>query len=318
MISYSSVCVNLRKTAGILCCTGLAAHNIKQQKWRTNMKKVYSIILTLLLTVSLSACAFTKFNGSKTGNESSFLMSYKVLNTTFSQVLKLEKGDTVDFEVTNNSGSLHILLRKGEEEPVYEGTNVPTSSFQVRIAESGMYTASVTGKRARGSVSIVKGTAERNLSAITASYYQGQETRAYEMLQKSIFKNLLNNGWLQNLPDMEHAKYNYDTFTKYRMNSSDSAAEMYYCTFSADNGRCGYVVMAYDGDGLSRVDSVETPYLYDLQAVSEQILQKLNKTRMDLSSATAERIQTTDADTGDLVEGIQISDHTGHEYTYYF
>ena len=111
------------------------------------MKKIFTSILILVSVVSFSACNFTKFDGSRTGNESQLIMQYDVLNMTDSQKLKLAAGDILRFDVVSQSGSVDIQLQKGEEDPIYEGTDIPTSAFQVVIQDDGTYTVSVTGKR---------------------------------------------------------------------------------------------------------------------------------------------------------------------------
>ena len=116
------------------------------------MKNIFTSILILVSVVSFSACNFTKFDGSRTGNESQLIMQY--------DVLKLAVGDILRFDVVSQSGSVDIQLQKGEEDPIYEGTDIPTSAFQVVIQEDGTYTVSVTGKKAKGSVSVIKEDAE--------------------------------------------------------------------------------------------------------------------------------------------------------------
>ena len=122
------------------------------------MKKIFTSILILVSVVSFSACNFTKFDGSRTGNESQLIMQYDVLNMTDSQ--KLAAGDILRFDVVSQSGSVDIQLQKGEEDPIYKGTDIPTSAFQVVIQDDGTYTVAVTGKRAKGSVSVIKEDAE--------------------------------------------------------------------------------------------------------------------------------------------------------------
>ena len=122
------------------------------------MKNIFTSILILVSVVSFSACNFTKFDGSRTGNESQLIMQYDVLNMTDSQ--KLAAGDILRFDVVSQSGSVDIQLQKGKEDPIYEGTDIPTSAFQVVIQEDGTYTVSVTGKKAKGSVSVIKEDAE--------------------------------------------------------------------------------------------------------------------------------------------------------------
>lgn len=126
------------------------------------MKKIFTSILILVSVVSFSACNFTKFDGSRTGNESQLIMQYDVLNMTDSQ--KLAAGDILRFDVVSQSGSVDIQLQKGEEDPIYEGTDIPTSAFQVVIQDDGTYTVAVTGKRAKGSVSVIKEDAEDSIA----------------------------------------------------------------------------------------------------------------------------------------------------------
>ena len=106
------------------------------------IKKVTCIVICLV-TLCACACGGTVFDGSRTGNESRLIMDFKVLNKT-------------DFNIVNKAGSIDISLQKDGEEPVYEETDIQTSSFQVQIYDGGTYIVSVTGKKARGSVSITK------------------------------------------------------------------------------------------------------------------------------------------------------------------
>ena len=53
------------------------------------MKKIILIICTLVFLISLTACG-TKFDGSRTGNDSEFIMEYSVLNTTDAQVFSVK------------------------------------------------------------------------------------------------------------------------------------------------------------------------------------------------------------------------------------
>ncbi len=116
------------------------------------MKKFLWIVCTSTLMVSLTACG-TKFDGSRTGNNSEFIMEYSVLNTTDRQDLIAESGDTISGKMIVNRGSLSIKIKKDGEEPVYESRISASDEFAVEIDESGTYTVEVTGKGAKGSVS---------------------------------------------------------------------------------------------------------------------------------------------------------------------
>lgn len=117
------------------------------------MKKYLGILCSLILILSLTACG-TDFDGSRTGNNTEFVMDYKVFNKTDSQDLIVEKGDTIHVEIIVEGGSLSFKIQKDEEVPVYESADVSFSDeFDVDIEESGTYTVTVTGEKAKGSVS---------------------------------------------------------------------------------------------------------------------------------------------------------------------
>ena len=52
----------------------------------------------------LSGCGKSSFDGIRTGNDSQFVMKYKIFNTTDEQSLFLESGDTIRTEVIVDSG----------------------------------------------------------------------------------------------------------------------------------------------------------------------------------------------------------------------
>ncbi|SCJ12104.1 Uncharacterised protein [uncultured Ruminococcus sp.] len=119
------------------------------------MKKIILIVCTLVFLISLTACG-TEFDGSRTGNDSEFIMEYSVLNTTDAQDLTIEAGDTISAKIVVDKGSLSIKIQKDGEEPIYESNEISTSNeFDVEIDESGTYTVEVTGKKAKGSVSFI-------------------------------------------------------------------------------------------------------------------------------------------------------------------
>lgn len=119
------------------------------------MKKIILIVCTLVFLISLTACG-TKFDGSRTGNDSEFIMEYSVLNTTDAQDLTIEAGDTISAKIVVDKGSLSIKIQKDGEKPIYESNGISASNeFDVEIDESGTYTVEVTGKKAKGSVSLI-------------------------------------------------------------------------------------------------------------------------------------------------------------------
>lgn len=108
---------------------------------------------SFILVLSLAACG-ADFDGSRTGNNSEFMMDYKVFNKTDSQDLIVEKGDAIHAEIIAEGGSLSFRIQGEDEVPVYEGEDVSFSD-EFDIEESGTYTVSVTGEKAKGSVSFI-------------------------------------------------------------------------------------------------------------------------------------------------------------------
>ena len=116
------------------------------------MKKMLSILCAIMIIVSLTACS-SDFDGSRTGNDNEFSMEYKVLNKTDSQDLKLQDGDKINAKIIIDGGTLAIKIQKDDEEPIYESDGILASNeFEVEVEESGIYTITVTGKKAKGSV----------------------------------------------------------------------------------------------------------------------------------------------------------------------
>ena len=153
--------------------------------------------------------------------------------------------------------------------------------------------------------------------ALRRSYYEGQDKRAFGMFQKNIFKKLINDWTCRNL---KNAVWSYDSFAAYQMLDADgnslSDKELYYCTYCADEGQCGYIVLAYDGGGLQRISSAETSYPYDLDSNMEAVLAGLEANGIDPASARAARVGLTVGD--NIQETIPITDGEGHGCICYF
>lgn len=73
---------------------------------------------------------------------------------------ELESGDIVHTQIVCDGGSVSIEVKCGDNKPVYKGDAVSESyEFDIMIEESGTYTITVTGEKAKGSVSF---TVEKN------------------------------------------------------------------------------------------------------------------------------------------------------------
>jgi hypothetical protein len=117
------------------------------------MKKTTLLISQLLFVLLFAACAAQTFDGSKTGNDTQFITSYRLLNTTLTHEMELSSGDVVAVGIVSDSGRVDVLVADEDGGVIYQGDDAPSSSFKLEIAKDGKYTFSVTGKKARGGVS---------------------------------------------------------------------------------------------------------------------------------------------------------------------
>lgn len=121
------------------------------------MKKFLRIFCIFIFSFLLGACGKSVFDGSRTGNDSQFMMEYQIFHTTDSQDLLLEPGDMIRTEIVAESGKLSVKIQKASDKPVYENDNITASgNFDVEIQEGGTYMVSVTGEKAKGSISFIK------------------------------------------------------------------------------------------------------------------------------------------------------------------
>ena len=117
------------------------------------MRRILPALCATALFLFSAACT-SEFDGSRIGNDSEFIVEYKILNKTDSQSLKIQSGDTIIAEIIVNGGTLAIKIQKDGEPPIYEQSVISSSGkFDLTVDESGIYTVTVSGTNAKGSVS---------------------------------------------------------------------------------------------------------------------------------------------------------------------
>ena len=125
------------------------------------MKKLLLFFSVIFLVTSLTACS-PDFNGSRTGNDKQLIMEYTAFNTTDSQDLVLEAGDTIHTEIEIEDGKLSYKIQKNDDEPIAESEGIFFSvDFDVEVEESGTYTVTVTGEKTKGSVKFIVESSEQ-------------------------------------------------------------------------------------------------------------------------------------------------------------
>lgn len=130
-------------------------------RWKNRKRRrkpcAVAFIGILLSAMILTACKEPEFDGSRTGNDSRLIMDYTLFNMTDSQDLVMKAGETIHAELVVKSGTLSVQIQTENGEVVYEDSDIKTSgSFNVAVKENGIYTVTVTGKMAEGSVSFQK------------------------------------------------------------------------------------------------------------------------------------------------------------------
>ncbi|MDC7292040.1 hypothetical protein NXH67_00710 [Butyrivibrio sp. DSM 10294] len=122
-----------------------------------HMRIKLMVVTVLIATIFLSACAEgATFSGSKTGDKDHFDIDFEVLNTSYSHELEMKEGEALDVMVEAESGTISLLIQKGDDKPAYRGTIDESTEFQfqVGIETEGTYTLTVSGDKAKGHVII--------------------------------------------------------------------------------------------------------------------------------------------------------------------
>lgn len=161
---------------------------------------------------------------------------------------------------------------------------------------------------------------------LVESYYAGQKDSAYEYFQHRSIQKFLAMWVKEETGDIEKPVWNLTSFTKISVLDHDltvSRADeaLYCCTFSDGANRFGYAIVKYNelDPSIENWSITETtPYVYDLQTNEKQISESLQKTDIDLSTATASRIYLFDREKSRADQAILFTDGKGDHYICYF
>lgn len=117
-------------------------------------KTALSFLFILLTVCSLFSCA-PKDDGTQGSSMKVDVVtacdgqSYTVKNGCETVNFRVEDGKPVDIGITvkKQSGTLGIRIEKnGEEKPIYQGKDLPSSKFTVTADKAGAYTVTVEAK----------------------------------------------------------------------------------------------------------------------------------------------------------------------------
>lgn len=159
-------------------------------------------------------------------------------------------------------------------------------------------------------------------SNILDSYYSAQNTPVYEYFQHKRIQKFLAM-WVDAVTgDMENTNWKFDNFTDYKVLNHDMQQIrpdqlLYSCTFSNGVDRTGYVVFSYDDEGPSIQNfgvTETTPHVYDLKSNDSAILESIEETDLDLSTAKASRISWFDDKKKRSDQAVLFTDDNGSNY----
>lgn len=141
--------------------------------------------------------------------------------------------------------------------------------------------------------------------SLLKSYYLSPDDPAYKYLQNKRVRGFFDMWFEYFIAEDIKPNWNYDTLAPVELLDHDFKPiakqddKLYTCTFTTDDGRCGYIIVSYykDGPSFKKWSLFETsPHQIDLKANSGQIAAALAKTDIDLSTATATRVEWIDTE----------------------
>lgn len=120
------------------------------------MKKLILSLLILLMLFGLSGCSGEYTLGSIENNTSTKMsMTYHYFRGDKEKKLTVDEGETlvVSVDIKTESGTLDAYIINEDDEYIYEGHDIPTSSFTVDLTEAGKYRIKVEAAKHKGSYS---------------------------------------------------------------------------------------------------------------------------------------------------------------------
>ncbi len=131
------------------------------------INKKYILLIIVSTIFLLSGCTYGSFSTLKSVEKNTFSMmsmSYEKFNGYKATSIKVKEGNPMDVNVAivSKKGKLDMTITDEKGHSVYEGKDITTSSFSVKIHESGEYKIKVSGKKHSGSYKITWGKASED------------------------------------------------------------------------------------------------------------------------------------------------------------
>lgn len=121
-----------------------------------NIKQIIFLLLMVAIITTASACSAPK--GSilivENVDGTGFTMDFKDWSSNNKCELSLNKGDVLQIEIDREDGKISLRISgKNGSEP-YEGNNLESGLFTVKVPERDAYAICITGKNATGKVMV--------------------------------------------------------------------------------------------------------------------------------------------------------------------
>ncbi len=125
-----------------------------------NRKLILLIIVSTILL--LSGCtygSYSTFKSTEKNTSSMMSMKYEKFNGYKATSIKVKEGNPIDVnvDIVSTKGKLDMSITDEKGHSVYEGKDIPTSSFSVKLDKSGDYKLKVQGEKHSGSYKITWG-----------------------------------------------------------------------------------------------------------------------------------------------------------------
>ncbi|ACL76268.1 hypothetical protein [Ruminiclostridium cellulolyticum] len=128
----------------------------------TNRKLI--LLFLILAAVILPGCTYGNYSSTRSvqiNTSSQMYMSYAKFNGTRTTQVRVKKGKPIDVhaKIVSKEGNLDLSVTDDKKNKIYNGKNLPTSSFVVTIDKEGVYNITVRGEKHKGSYKITWGEA---------------------------------------------------------------------------------------------------------------------------------------------------------------
>lgn len=112
----------------------------------------FGLLIALLLCLSLCGCTRTAGEMKRVSDETGFSFTFNAWRGKGDEQMALSSGEELWVEIDCRQGSLSLRLRGESGEDAYEGHGLVKGSFSIKVQSDDMFTLSVEGDRAEGSL----------------------------------------------------------------------------------------------------------------------------------------------------------------------